>query len=445
MTFIKSRRWIALFFLMCSTQLSAATAYLGSFNFSGNFTIFDTTTLSSFEFPAGNVIYSVAYSPDGNWVYCASTGPNEILVYDTTGGLFSFNTPPFTYFSGASMIRSTPDGTKIFSSGNGGFTVLSGGGTPAVIANVVVAGKNLRGFSIAPNLAQPNNDLVIFSSANTNEVIIVDRNTHAILSTISVGLQPNDVAISANNDKAYVANEGSDTVTVLDLPSGTISATINLDPNDEPYRIGASPDHRLLYVSCTGKLKVFDIQTFALLATYPLGANDFFHTTAFSLPENRAYTAIFTSGFNGVVLVTDTLTLGPGIFVPASSAFHPYFDITLPFNVIPQNAPIVPSPNDPPTPPQDLIGKRLDNPFGLHVEYLDRLVWNASTNPFVNAYKIYTSSETFILNLEEVETRDPNRFQFDVPVLGKDQPATYRVSAVNQNGIEGPSIPITVK
>jgi len=430
---------------MFSAQLSAATAYLGSFNFSGNFTIFDTITLSSFEFPTGETIYSVAMSPDENWVYCASTSPNEILVHNVDSAFFSFTTPSFTYFSGASMIRSTPDGTKIFSGGNGGFTVLSGGGTPAVIANVAVAGKNLRGFSIAPNLAQPNNDLVVFSSVNTNEVIIVDRNTHAILSTISVGAQPNDVAISANNDKAYVANEGSDTVTVLDLPSGTVSATINLVAGDEPYRINASPDHRLLYVSCTGKLKVFDIQTYALLATYPLGGGDYFHTTVFSLSENRAYTAIFTSGFNGVVLVTDMLTLGPGTFVPGSSPFHPYFDITLPFNVIPQNAPVVPSPNDPPTPPLDLIGKRLDNPFGLHLEYLDRLVWNASTNPFVNAYKIYAGTETFILNLEDVETRDPNRFQFDVPVLGKDQPATYRVSAVNQNGIEGPSVPITVK
>jgi len=78
---------------------------------------------------------------------------------------------------------------------------------------------------------------------------------NSVAATMSVGVTPDDIAVTPNNRYAYVANNnnygiaGQDSVTVLDLKHNTLKTTIHDASFQEPFRVAISPDGKRAYVA----------------------------------------------------------------------------------------------------------------------------------------------------------------------------------------------------
>ena len=62
---------------------------------------------------------------------------------------------------------------------------------------------------------------------------VIDTKTNTLVKTISVGSQPEDVAITPDGGFAYMTNNGDGTVSVIDTTANIVVKTIT---------VGSSPD-----------------------------------------------------------------------------------------------------------------------------------------------------------------------------------------------------------
>lgn len=80
------------------------------------------------------------------------------------------------------------------------------------------------------------------TNSGSANVSVIDTATKAVLATISVGLTPEQIAVTPNSLYAYVANSGSNNVSVIDTASNTVVGS--------PIPVGERPD--FLAVSSDG-------------------------------------------------------------------------------------------------------------------------------------------------------------------------------------------------
>lgn len=84
------------------------------------------------------------------------------------------------------------------------------------------------------------------TNSGSANVSVVDTATAAVLTTISVGLTPEQIAVAPNGLRAYVANTGSNTVSVIDTATNTVTTTIPV--GQRPDFLAVSPDGISVYV-----------------------------------------------------------------------------------------------------------------------------------------------------------------------------------------------------
>lgn len=89
---------------------------------------------------------------------------------------------------------------------------------------------------------------------------VIDTTSGGVVSTVPVGAEPVDVAISTDGTRAYVANRGDGTVSVIDTAqNATIGAPIAV--GDQPLGLAVTPDGGRLYVTNSGDDSVSVIST----------------------------------------------------------------------------------------------------------------------------------------------------------------------------------------
>ncbi len=111
---------------------------------------------------------------------------------------------------------------------------------------------------VGPTSSQPlalsaDDSLLIVANPDNNSVTFFDpKNGNAKLAEITVGKEPNGVALSPDGLRAYVANTIDGTVTVLGINRGAatygnVLATVTV--GTEPYGLALTPSGRKLYVA----------------------------------------------------------------------------------------------------------------------------------------------------------------------------------------------------
>jgi YVTN family beta-propeller protein len=85
---------------------------------------------------------------------------------------------------------------------------------------------------------------------NSNEVLIVDTDRHAVAGSIPVGRHPFGVALHPDNTRLFVSNRYDDTVSVVDLASRKVIETIPV--GDDPHDLITDQAGEFLYVTNTG-------------------------------------------------------------------------------------------------------------------------------------------------------------------------------------------------
>ena len=156
--------------------------------------------------------------------------------------------------------------------GNTTITVTSGTFTKNVALTVlghpsgssrVDAPEGGRPFAVRASI----NDVLLVGEQDNSRLGRYNLPSTTSAGTIAVGIDPTDVAFSADGTKAYVTNQVSGTLGVIDVGTNTQTSTVNI--GGSPYRVAPSRDGSKIYVT-TGQGNFITVNATTLTAGAPL-------------------------------------------------------------------------------------------------------------------------------------------------------------------------------
>ncbi|NML07304.1 beta-propeller fold lactonase family protein [Sphingomonas sp. G-3-2-10] len=192
-------------------------------------------TVSKIDLASGTVLWSVTvgaepvdieFVPNTNetWAWVANYKGGAVTTVNLADG--KVGTTISVPGSGANTVAFTPDGKTCY---------VADWGTDSAAGNIV-----------------------------TPIQVTGDGASGTVQPSITVGLNPNWVAITRDGATAYVANKGSRSVTPIDVATNTAGTPIEL--TGQPIQIEISPDGKLAYIAVAGT----DVAGNAIDAVVPL-------------------------------------------------------------------------------------------------------------------------------------------------------------------------------
>lgn len=191
--------------------------------------------------PVGKSPFGIAITPDGSRAFVSNPGDKTVSAIDlatrqTIGA-------PIPVGDNAYGVAISPDGSRVFvpNSADDNMTVIDAK-TLQVIGLPIPVGKNPYGLAITPDGSR-----VLVAVNDDKKLTVVDARTLQVGTPIPVGDDPSGVTVSANGRTAYVGNYGSESVSVIDLATSQPVATITGTPEAE--FIALTPNGQLGFVS----------------------------------------------------------------------------------------------------------------------------------------------------------------------------------------------------
>jgi len=122
--------------------------------------------------------------------------------------------------------------------------------------------------------------------------------------TVPVGKEPFDVAVTPNGEYAYVTNQGSNSVSVISTATNTVTATVTVGNN--PYCVAITPNGEYAYVT---NAEISDTVSVINTTTNTVTENitGFSYPTAVAVLPNSQY-AYVTNAVGNLVYVINTAT-----------------------------------------------------------------------------------------------------------------------------------------
>ena len=115
--------------------------------------------------------------------------------------------------------------------------------------------------------------LAYVTNAGSGNVSVINATTNTVATTITVGLTPEQIAVTPNGTFAYVANSGSNTVSVISTFTNTVTATVPVGTG--PAGVAITPNGAFAYVAnfVSNTVSVIATASNTVAATVPVGAN----------------------------------------------------------------------------------------------------------------------------------------------------------------------------
>jgi len=110
-------------------------------------------------------------------------------------------------------------------------------------------------------IALPGAFIGLVANRNDNTVSVIDPAAGTIISTIAVGDDPFDVAVSPDGATALVANRGDNTISVIDIATLTLTGTISVSA--APRAVAFSPDGSAVYYAEENDFYTLDVDGLA--------------------------------------------------------------------------------------------------------------------------------------------------------------------------------------
>ena len=123
-----------------------------------------------------------------------------------------------------------------------------------------------------------------------------------VLTSISVGTSPLDVAVSPFNDRVYVTNNGSNSVSVIDAASNTVIATVPVSAGSIT-NLAVSPDNTKVYVVSqnTNTVQILSTSSLSVIGSIAVGSTPI--DVAFDSSGTFAYVTNYSSQSVTVITV----------------------------------------------------------------------------------------------------------------------------------------------
>lgn len=125
---------------------------------------------------------------------------------------------------------------------------------------------------------QPCTALAYVSNSYSDNVSVIDTNTHEVVATVPTGKAPINPTFTPDRRKVYVANSQAETLTVIDV--GTNTATTIPAGGKSPSGLAFSPDGETLWVSyigenfvAPGSVTSLELETGTAAPPIPMGAD----------------------------------------------------------------------------------------------------------------------------------------------------------------------------
>lgn len=233
---------------------------------SQDISVIDTATNTVVtKIPVGVFATDVAFTPDGSRAYVTGFSLNSVVVIDATTHTVIDTIPLQLSVS----VAVSPDGEFAY------VTTLGPNlaGTLAVIdtsTNTVVETLALGGEPQAIAFS-PTEDIAYVTELLSARVFVIDTNSHTVITTISVGEFPAGVVVTPDGSRVYVTNGLDNSVSVIDTSDNSVIATIPVGMFS--VGIDITPDGRFVYVTNinAGTVSVIDTQSNTVVTTITVG------------------------------------------------------------------------------------------------------------------------------------------------------------------------------
>lgn len=179
----------------------------------------------------------MAISPDGSKLCLGSTVYELVTLYD-----IAQNKPyaPETDFGTSNAMAYAPDNTYVYISMKSGI-VTSLKVDTGLIKQDISIGAEPQGLAV-----NPNSSTVYVAVPSKNNVVVINTSSKTIAGSIPVGGSPQWVIFSKDGKRAYVSNAKDNSISVIDssgLPGsiGTVLKTISAGAGPSKMAIAAGP------------------------------------------------------------------------------------------------------------------------------------------------------------------------------------------------------------
>ncbi len=196
-----------------------------------------------------------------------------------------------------------------------GLTVDSAGGRVFVVASFPLPAPVLRQISTATDtlvagtdvalpavggdaVYNPVNGLVYVTIPDSNEVVVIDPNSHAITGRIAVGTTPTQIAVNPVTNRVYVLDQGSDDIAVIDAAAGSVITNINTFYSVSSLAVDAVTNHVYVGVSNLPLAVLIDGSTNTFFTTLNVGNPSFgdaIFGVAFDAGNKKVWTANYST------------------------------------------------------------------------------------------------------------------------------------------------------
>ena len=99
----------------------------------------------------------------------------------------------------------------------------------------------------------------VTNAGGSNTVSVIQTSTNTVVATVTVGTNPENVAVTPDGSYAYVTNFGNMNVSVIRTSDNTVVATVAVDMG--PDGVAVTPDGGHVYVTNNGSNNVSVIRT----------------------------------------------------------------------------------------------------------------------------------------------------------------------------------------
>lgn len=244
------------------TPISAGFAYVAN-QTSNDVSVINTSTYrTETTIPVGKGPLGAVVSPDGSRVYVINIIDKTVSVINTTSNLVIATLPVGDSPHGLAI---SPDGSKVYVANMNASNIT-------VINTATNNVTTIQGIDHPYGIVtSPDGATLYVTGYQTNKLYVVNSSTGNIDASISVGINPGELAVSPDGGKVYVSNHGENTVSIIDADIHTLLN--NLTVGLYPAGIAVSADGTQLYVanSGSGTVSLFNANNNVLMAIIPVG------------------------------------------------------------------------------------------------------------------------------------------------------------------------------